>query len=244
MATLGASLGSFGAVVAYRVPRRESVVRPRSRCPACSRQLAAVDNVPVLSWLLLRGRCRSCAASIPVRYALAEAVTAALFVALWFRFGLSPVLPAYLILGAGLVVLSSVDAERHLVPNRILYPLAAMFVALLVVGAVLEGRPSRLLAAATVGYVCFDAFFLMHMARRQGMGFGDVRFAGLMGLALGWLDPWLALAAVVIGFGAGTVYALATRTRRVPLIPFLSIGILASVLAGEPIIRWWLGLLG
>src|SRR4051812_46407840 len=117
---LGLLVGSFLNVVIHRVPRKESVVRPRSRCPGCGTTLAERDNIPVLSWLLLRGRCRTCGEPISARYPLIELLTAVVFAAVGARFGADWAVPAYLVLAAGLVAVSAIDLEHFLVPNRIL----------------------------------------------------------------------------------------------------------------------------
>ena len=116
---LGLAVGSFLNVVIHRVPRKESVVAPRSRCPQCDHPVSARDNIPIVSWLLLRGKCRQCGASISIRYPLVELATAALFVAGALRFGASWDLPAYLVLFASLLAISAIDLELYIIPNRI-----------------------------------------------------------------------------------------------------------------------------
>src|SRR5438067_4378024 len=134
----GLMVGSFLNVVIYRVPRKESVVRPRSRCPGCGTQLAERDNIPVLSWLLLRGRCRTCAEPISVRYPLVELLTGGLFVAAALRFGLDWVLPAYLVFFASLVEITFIDLEHYIIPNRVLYPPLFIAMPLLVLAPALQ----------------------------------------------------------------------------------------------------------
>src|SRR5205814_3154050 len=136
---LGLAVGSFLNVVVYRVPRKESVVRPRSHCPNCGTQLADKDNVPVVSWLALRGRCRTCGEPISVRYPLVELATAALFVAAGLRFGADWALPAFLLLFASLLAISLIDLEHYIIPNRIVYPTLFGGAALLVVAAAGDG---------------------------------------------------------------------------------------------------------
>ncbi|MBV8303130.1 MAG: prepilin peptidase, partial [Acidimicrobiia bacterium] len=137
---VGLAVGSFLNVVIYRVPRKESVVRPRSHCPGCGTQLAERDNIPVLSWLILRGRCRTCGEPISVRYPLLELLTGALFVGAALRFGLDWVLPAYLVFFASLVAITFIDLEHYIIPNRVLYPTLYLALPLLVLAAALNGE--------------------------------------------------------------------------------------------------------
>ncbi|HSH60180.1 MAG TPA: prepilin peptidase [Acidimicrobiales bacterium] len=243
---LGLVVGSFLNVVIHRVPEKQSVVRPRSRCPRCGTTLEPRDNVPVVSWLLLRGRCRNCRGAISIRYPLIEVATAALFVAAAVRLGPDPVLPAFLVVFAALLAISAVDLERFIVPNRILYP--ALFIAapLLVVAAALDGDWSSLRDAAIGGALAWVLLFAIHMASPKGMGFGDVRMAGLIGMLLGWLSIghvllglFLAfLSAAVVGVGL-MVAGVRGRKDRVPFGPFLALGAITAVFVGGPILSWY-----
>ena len=136
----GLAIGSFLNVVIWRVPRKESVVRPPSHCPQCETPIRTVDNVPVLSWLILRGKCRHCGNPIPVRYPLVEAGNGVLFAAMAARFGASWELPAYLVLTAALLAISMIDLEHFIVPDRITAPLTVSALALLGLAAVAEGN--------------------------------------------------------------------------------------------------------
>ena len=243
---IGLAVGSFLNVVIARVPERQSVVRPRSRCPRCDAPLSSRDNVPVVSWLLLRGRCRSCRGDISLRYPVVEVSTAALFVAAAVRLGPDPALPAFLVVFAALLAISAVDLERFIVPNRILYPALFLAAPLLVVAAALDRDWSSLLGAALGGALAWALLFAIHMASPRGMGFGDVRLAGLVGMLLGWLGIGHVLLALFLGFlsaavvGVGLV-ALRLRTRKdkVPFGPFLALGAVLAVLFGSPILSWY-----
>src|SRR3954451_15481508 len=136
----GLLVGSFLNVVIYRVPRKESVVRPRSRCPGCGTQLGERDNIPVVSWLLLRGKCRTCGEPISARYPLVELLTGALFVGAALRFGLDWALPAYLVFFASLVAITFIDLEHYIIPNRVLYPTLYICIPLLVLAAALQDQ--------------------------------------------------------------------------------------------------------
>src|SRR4051812_38015053 len=183
---LGLAMGSFLNVVIYRVPRGESPVRPASHCPNCGAAVRNRHNVPVLGWLLLRGRCADCAAPIGVRYPLVEAGTAALFVAVAARFGLSWQLPAYLYLAAVAIALAAIDLDVLRLPDAIVLPSYAVALILLVPAMIAEhswGAGLRGLLAAAALYAFYFALAVLH----PGMGFGDVKLSLLLGLYLGWL---------------------------------------------------------
>ncbi len=245
-AVLGLVVGSFLNVVVHRVPRKESVVRPRSRCPSCGTTLAGRDNVPVVSWLLLRRRCRTCQEPISARYPLVEVLTAALFAAAALRLGADPALPAFLVLMAALVAISAIDLEHFIVPNRVVYPALFLSVPLLVAAAALGGEWHSLRGAAVGGLAAWGLLLVIHLVSPAGMGFGDVRLAGLIGMVLGWLSIghvllalFLAfLAAAVVGMGRVAV-RLRSRKDRVPFGPFLALGAILAVLFGGPVLSWY-----
>lgn len=245
---VGLAVGSFLNVVAYRVPLHKSVVSPGSFCPSCRSPLAAWDNIPVVSWLVLGGRCRSCREPIAWRYPAVEAVTAALFVAVAVRFGAAAALPAFCVLMAGLVAVAVIDLEHMVVPRRLVYATLALGAPLLLAASAATGDWRRMAYAAAGGAIGFGAFLVIHLAVPRGMGFGDVRLAGLVGVFLGWL----ALAQVAVGlflaFLVGSVVGVALiaagrkgRSSRLPFAPFLVTGAVLAVLFGAPITRLWLG---
>lgn len=239
---LGLAIGSFLNVVVHRVPEGRSVTRPRSACPACGTAIAARDNIPVLSWVLLRGRCRSCAAAISARYPAVEAGTAALFVGVTARYGpgwTAAVLAAF---GAGALALALVDLDRMLLPRRILYPTAATCAAILIAAAATTGAWSRLGTAAACAAAAFAVFFLLNLVNPRWLGFGDVRLAGLIGLVLGWLGPAEVIVGLLVANLVGLVVAgggMATgrldRRSRLPYGVFLAGGSIVSALAGAPL---------
>lgn len=247
-AVLGLVVGSFLNVVVYRVPRGESVVRPRSRCPHCETPIAVRDNVPVLSWLLLHGRCRHCGTAIAARYPLLETSTAVLFALIGARLADDPALPAFLVATAGLVAISAVDLERFLVPNRILYPTLFAVAPLLLLAAAVDGDWASLRDAALGGALGFGLLLLVHLVSPRGMGFGDVRLAGLIGVVLGRLSVGHVLLGLFLGFLTASVLGLTLiatgrrgRKDRLPFGPFLALGAVLAVLAGRPILDWYLG---
>ncbi|HVF75057.1 MAG TPA: prepilin peptidase [Acidimicrobiales bacterium] len=246
-ALFGLVVGSFLNVVIYRVPRKESVSTPRSRCPHCGTQLAARDNVPVLSWLLLRGRCRTCRTAIAPRYPLVEAGTGVLFAVVAARLhDDAAALPAFLVLAAACLAISLIDFEHFIVPNRIVYPTLFLMAPLFLAAAVVDGDWSSLRGAALGGVLGFGILFVIHVISPRGMGFGDVRLAGLLGVALGWLDLGHVLLGLFLGFLTASVVSVAliaskrrTRKDRVPFGPFLAVGAFLALLVGEPILRWY-----
>jgi leader peptidase (prepilin peptidase)/N-methyltransferase len=234
----GAAIGSFVNVLAYRLPRRESIVKPRSRCPHCGTQIAGYDNIPVISWFLLRGHCRHCNAAIPVRYPLVEALTALLFVGVGLRIGLEGTLLPALALTITLVAAAETDLEHRIIPNRLV---ATSAIAAVVLWAIVDpGRlPENLLAGAAAG-----GFLLVAaVAYPAGMGMGDVKLAGVMGLYLGAsVAP-----AMFIGFAAGALLGIAivlirgtsARKQGVPFGPFLALGGMVGLLYGSAVIDWY-----
>jgi leader peptidase (prepilin peptidase)/N-methyltransferase len=246
---LGLAFGSFANVVIHRVPRRESVVRPASRCPACGAAVAWHDNLPILGWLLLKGRCRSCRAPISARYPLVEAGMGLLWYLLTLRLvdaGLGWAVPAYLALAFLCVVLAVIDASTRLLPNRITYPAFPLVLGLLLVASVGLGDLGRL-GRGLLAAVALGGFFLaLALISPRGMGLGDVKLAPTLGLALGWLS-WGALAVgVFAGFLLGGLAGLAaiavlglSRKSLLPFGPWLVTGALLGVLAGADVAAWY-----
>ena len=250
----GLLFGSFLNVVVYRVPRKESVVRPASRCTNCGHELSAVDNIPVLSWLILRGRCRYCGTPISIRYPAAELLTAAVWIlAVARREQLAPPgtppggvgwqLLAFLPFLWVLVALSLIDLEHKLLPNKIVYPSVLVAVPLLAVTAALGPGLDPWLRALLGGIAGAGGFLVVALISPAGMGMGDVKLAGLIGLFLGYLG-WgrLALgffASFALGAISGIVLMLAGRAGRktaIPFGPFMALGAVMSALAGETLL--------
>ena len=237
----GLVIGSFLTVVAHRVPEGRSIMGPRSECPGCGTQIAARDNVPVLSWLLLRGRSRCCGQQISARYPLTELALGALFVliALVLRDDLGEMVLG-LVFASTLVAVSVTDLERRIIPNKILAVSAVIGLAL-AIATDPSGVPERLIAALAAGGLLFVAA----LAYPRGMGMGDVKLAALMGFYLGSsVAP-----AILIALAAGTVVGLgmmardgaAARKKAVPFGPFLALGGIVALLVGPELIDWYLG---
>ena len=261
----GSLIGSFLNVVIFRLPAGRSIVAPPSACGSCGGQIRPWDNVPVVSWLLLRGRCRDCAAGISVRYPLVELGTAVFFwIVAWWALsgavstssttetvGLVVTLVAFLYLASVSVALAMIDLDTHTLPNRIVlpaYPVAAM---LLTAGALLAGSPDRLLTAWVGAASLFGVYLILALARPGGMGLGDVKLAGLLGMYLGWLG-WAPLAvgafsAFLLGGLFSLVLVITRRANRksgIPFGPWMLAGAWLGILGGENIATWYLTLFG
>jgi leader peptidase (prepilin peptidase) / N-methyltransferase len=240
---MGLLVGSFLNVVAHRLPRGESLSRPRSRCPACRTTIRARDNIPVVSWLALGGRCRACRRTIPLRYPLVEAVTALLCALVVVVRGADPEVVLGVVLVLLLVPITLIDLDHRIIPNRLTYPGAIVAVALV---ALLdrEALPEHLLAGAAAG----GFLLLAAIAYPAGMGMGDVKLAAVLGLFLGSAVAPAMFAALMLGTLAGA----AVMTRRgvavgrrtaIPFGPFLAAGGVVGLLAGDAIVRWYLATL-
>ena len=246
-AVLGALIGSFLNVVVWRVPRGESVVSPPSACPRCGHEIRARDNVPVVSWLLLRGRCRDCAAPISPRYPVVEAATAVLFALVALRIGWAPELPAYLYLAAIGLALALIDLDTHRLPDPIVLPAYPVLAVALGAASWVTGDWGALLRAAIGGAALWAVYFLLMIVKQGGMGFGDVKLAGVLGAGMAWLG-WGAL--VGGGFAAfllGGLYGIALiiagrggRSTRVPFGPWMVLGTAIGIAAGQQL---WTGYL-
>lgn len=247
-AVFGLLVGSFLNVIIYRVPAGRSVVRPGSACPHCGSQISAIDNIPLFSWILLRGRCRRCQAPISIRYPMVELATAGLFAATTAIVGFGPRLPAYLWFVAVTFVLAIVDLDTKRLPNRILYPGTAVALVLLIAGTAAEASWYDLGRGVLGGLAYFAGLFALAIVARGGFGFGDVKLAFLLGLFVARAS-WGALGVAVLGafFLGGMVGVALLVTRRAgrkSAIPFGPVMVLAAWLAiafGERIAAWYLG---
>lgn len=227
----GLAVGSFLNVVIYRVPEHKSIVRPPSACPGCGAQIAPRDNIPVVSWILLRARCRNCGMSISLRYPVVELLTAGVFIAIAFRFGFSWTVPAMVVFVAGLVALAFIDLDHLLLPRVIVYPVGFAVAALLVLAAGVKDDWHRFLVALACGAVEFAVLFAINFASPRSLGFGDVRFGTVIAFALGWLGWRYAFLGFLAANVLGTIVGLgliairkAGRQTRIPFGVFLSAG--------------------
>jgi leader peptidase (prepilin peptidase)/N-methyltransferase len=235
----GMITGSFIGVVAHRVPLGRSIVGPRSECPACGAQIASYDNIPVISWILLRGHCRSCSARIPARYPLVELAVGVAFAATAVVLHDPSELALGLVFVAVLAAITLTDLERRVIPNSILL-VGAMIGLGIVAGTDPSSLPERGIAAVAAG----GFLLLAALAYPRGMGMGDVKLAAMMGLFLGSAVA----AALLVGIATGAVVGVAlmlrygpgARKQAIPFGPFLALGGVVALLAGDQMLDWYL----
>jgi leader peptidase (prepilin peptidase) / N-methyltransferase len=245
LALMGASIGSFLNVCIYRLPRRESLVWPASHCTSCGRTLSWYENVPIVGWLVLRGRCRTCGARISIVYPIVEAITAAMFVSGYLIYGWTPLLGIRLLFACAMIVLFVIDLQHHILPNVITVPG-------IVFGFILSfflppGWFSSLLGIVLGGGVLFAVMEIYARARGfEGLGMGDVKMLAMIGAFLGWQ---LMLLTLVLGSLAGSVIGVALMAARrgtmktaLPFGTFLAVGALVAAVAGDAILEWYASL--
>jgi leader peptidase (prepilin peptidase)/N-methyltransferase len=242
LAVAGLLIGSFLNVVVYRVPRGLSVVSPPSACPGCAHPVRWYDNIPVVSWLVLRGRCRDCAAPVSVRYPLVEAGTGVLFAAVGLRVGATALLPALLFVAATCFALALIDLDVQRLPFVITVPATAVTVALLAVAGFTSGWGPATVAglSACAWLAVYGGIWLATTGR--GMGLGDVVLAPMLGLVLGWLGWGASLVGLLGGFATGAIVGVvlllagrAGRRSAIPFGPFMVAGAALGVFAGPAI---------
>ncbi|MFZ4812758.1 MAG: prepilin peptidase [Ilumatobacteraceae bacterium] len=244
VATLfGLLIGSFLTVVTDRVPRGESIVAPRSRCGACGTTLGPVDLVPVVSWVVLRGRCRRCRSSIGTESLVLELGTAALFAVITLEFQASWAAVAFCILGAGLLALSIIDLRTKRLPREITYMTLALGAPFLVLAALVEDEPRRILTMVAGALIALAFMGIVYTASRGGLGDGDVRLSPLLGAYLGWLGLGYVPVGLFLGFLFGAVVGVAAmaigtagRKTAIPFGPFLAAGTIVAVFIGDWVI--------
>ena len=242
----GLCIGSFLNVCIHRVPLRQSVASPRSRCPQCGYQLSWKDNVPVLSYALLRGRCRACANPISLRYPIIEIVTGLVFFLHWQVFGPTPLLLVRTAFACALIVHFMIDLEHQILPNVITLPGIAIGVLLSLIAP--PGWKDALVGVLLGGgvlYAIAGAYYLWR--REEGMGMGDVKMLAMIGAFLGWKAV---LVTLVLSSFAGAIIGVAlmaaqrgTMKFALPFGTFLAIGAVVSMFVGEPLVAWYAGLL-
>ena len=246
----GLAVGSFLNVCIDRLPKKESIVKGRSHCDSCGRLLSPAELVPVASYLILKGRCRTCRARIPARVMVIEGVTGALFGVLVGVYGVTPVTTVLAIYGCILLVVFIIDLDHKLILNVVVYPsiILALVVAAIVSPPWLGGigpipLVNSLLGAATG----FGLLFIIALLARGGMGWGDVKFAAFMGAATGFPLVIVALFLGIVAGGVAGIFLLASgkkgRKQGIPFGPFLTIGTMAAMLWGQPMLMWYLGMM-
>lgn len=245
---LGAVIGSFLNVCIYRLPRQESVAWPGSHCPACGQAIRWHDNIPLIGYLLLRGRCRACKGAIALRYPAVEALNAVGYVGMLWWFGPGWEALIYAVFYSALLVVAGTDLTHKIIPNAVTYP--GVIAGVASAGLVLPlGWAQSLLGVLVGGGLLWVlAWASPYLFGKEGMGGGDIKLMGMVGAVLGWK---LALLTIMIGSLLGSVVGVALigtntigRQDYIPFGPFLVFGALVSLLFGIPVIEWYQGLLG
>ncbi len=239
-AVIGLLIGSFLTVVVHRVPARRSIMAPRSQCPSCGTQIRARDNVPVISYVLLRGRCRACGARISPRYPLTEAATAALFVGAALAFDRILVQAMMAVFLAVVLALAIIDLQKRVLPNRITYPAIVGFAVSILAGDLAGGGVD--VVDGAIGLAAYGGgLLLVALVSPRGMGMGDVKFGAVIGLVLGSIGlsrVGVAAGVAILAGGVGAVVALAagrSRKQALPFGPFMALGALVATFAGPQI---------
>jgi len=247
LSTLGLIVGSFLNVCIYRIPRGGSIVSPPSRCPSCGSPISPLENIPIISYIALRGRCRSCGSKISLRYPLVEALNAVLWVIFYMRFGYGWHLFFYLAFASSLIVITFIDIDFQIIPDRI--TLLGIPIGLLAGSYIL---PDPFLRASLLGFRAsilgavfgFILFYAVAVVSRGGMGGGDIKLMALIGALTGWKGVLLTtFAGSMVGSVVGIALMLFKgkgRKTKIPFGPFLSLGSLITLLFGQEIIHWYL----
>lgn len=245
---VGACVGSFLNVCIYRIPLEQSIILPGSHCPQCQKPIAWYDNIPILSYFILRGKCRSCGASFSARYAVVELLTAILFLLIWLRYGVSPVTPIYFVAVSGLVLASFVDLDHMIIPDRVSIGGMMLGLVLSAFFPVLHGQEgswSGLMSSGSGLAIGFGSLWLVSVLgkwafKKDAMGFGDVKLLGAIGAFVGWRGV---LMTVMISSLLGTMIGLAfifggkqEWQSKIPYGPYLALGAIIWMLWG---MDWW-----
>ena len=242
----GLSLGSFFNVVVYRLPRGMSLVSPRSHCPSCKRPIGYFDNIPVLSYLLLKGRCRHCGSTISGRYPLVESVTALLYAGLFIRFGLSISTLVYGVLFAFLIPIIFIDIDRQIIPDRLTAPGFILGMVLVPAFHFLSWRSMVLGSAVTGVFIWLLGLAGKTMLKKETLGFGDVKMLVMTGIYLGFpgnlISLFLGAIAAMVLVVIGMLLKKMEFSNRIPFGPFIALGIIVYVYVGPELVNWYLGL--
>ena len=241
---LGLLVGSFLNVCIYRLPRGESLAWPASHCTTCDRPLSWYENIPLLSWAVLRGRCRTCRSRISIRYPIVELITGVLFAGAYFAFGLTPLLPVRLLFACAMIVLFAIDLEHQILPNEITLPgIAIGFLCALFLPPGWKSSLIGLLAGGLFPFLVAEAY--LRIRKREGMGMGDFKMLAMVGAFLGWPLVWVTLIlACVLGIVIGGGALLASRrgmATRIAFGTFIAIAALVCAYFGGPATRLYDG---
>jgi leader peptidase (prepilin peptidase) / N-methyltransferase len=241
----GLLIGSFLNACAYRIPKKISIARGRSACPACGRQIKAYDNIPLLSYVILRGRCRACGARIHWRYPLVEGLTGVLFAAVAAFDGLTAVLPLHLVFVAALILVSDIDLQVRIIPDAVVLPVAVIGLAGMIAISPEDWWVWLVAGFGAAAFLLIATLVYEKLRKVEGIGMGDVKLALCMGFYLGAS----VVPALFLGFIAGTVAGIVVLARggtgksAIPFGPFLALGAIVALFAGPAVIDWYLGLM-
>jgi leader peptidase (prepilin peptidase) / N-methyltransferase len=245
MTAIGAVVGSFLNVCIYRLPRRESVAFPASHCPHCGRRLSWFENVPIASYLALRGRCRTCTARISIRYPIIEAITALMFLLGWWTYGPGILLVSRLVFGCALIVLFAIDLEHQLLPNAITLP--GIVVGFLFAWFTEPGWLSSLIGIVVGGgalWAVAEGYY--RLRHEDGLGMGDVKMLSMIGAFVGWKLTLLSLMLASVSGSVIGLFMIVTRRGglkyALPFGTFLALGAAAAVTVGPRLLNWYIAL--
>ncbi len=244
LALFGLAVGSFLNVCIYRLPRRESLAFPASHCTSCGPPRAWFENVPLLGWLVLKGRCRTCGDAISPMYPIVELTTGVVFVAGYWIYGWTPLLPVRLLFASAMIVLFAIDLRHHILPNIITLPgVVAGFVFSLLLPPGWLSSLVGLLAGGGILYAIGETYYRLRAV--EGLGMGDVKMLAMIGAFLGWK---LMLVTLVLASFSGTIVGIVLilsgrggMKYALPFGTFLAVGALVAAVAGEPMLAWYLG---
>lgn len=240
---LGLCFGSFANVVIYRLPKSQSVVKPRSRCPKCRKMIAWYDNIPVLSWIILRGRCRNCRTGISIRYPFVELLMGFLFLLVFLKYGVSWTCLELLILTFGLVTVSMIDLDHRIIPDE--FSLSGIVLGIL--GSLLNPERSAFDSIAGVllggGFLWLVAYLYLVLRKEDGLGGGDIKLLAWIGAYLGWISiPFTILVSSVLGsvFGLVLIVRGGSLKTSLPFGPFIVVAAYLYLFVGEDLARWYI----
>jgi leader peptidase (prepilin peptidase)/N-methyltransferase len=247
LALLGLAIGSFLNVCIWRIPRHQSIISPSSRCPSCNSPIRPLDNIPVLSYLLLGGRCRYCKERIALRYPLVEGLNAFLYILIYNRFGAGWHLPFYLVFVSSLIVITFIDLDFQIIPDSITLtgiPVGLVAGSFLLPDPFLRMSPLGMAPSVIGAAGGFGFFWAVAVLSRGGMGGGDVKMMGMVGALMGWKAVFLTTFLGSLAGSAVGVFLIMVkgkgRKSKVPFGPFLALGAVVSLLFGQEILQWYL----
>lgn len=250
----GLIFGSFANVVIHRLPEGMSLVSPPSRCPVCGTQIKWMDNIPILSWVVLRGKCRACGNPISIRYPLVELVSGVLFVSAWLYHENHLQAIILILFFYYLMLISFIDLERYIIPNKLTYPFLILSL-LLLAGSALTGvkiipvpETQSVVSGLTAAAASFGFFLLLDLAgrfiyKKESIGAGDMKLAVITGLYLGWIAFVAYMIAIMFAAVAGIIASSIKQANYLPLGPFISLAAVVSVFYGEKILYWYTSLI-